>query len=72
MTVINTNPAAMRALNGSRLAHAELRTATERLSTGKRINSAKGDAAAIECLESLDAGGKAAKYSRKLLALRSG
>ena len=53
MTVINTNTAAMRALNGSRLAHAELRTATERLSTGKRINSAKGDAAGLAIASSM-------------------
>ena len=53
MAVINTNTAAMRALNGSRLATNELRTAAERLSTGKRINSAKGDAAGLAIASSM-------------------
>ena len=47
MTVINTNTAAMRAQNGSRLATSSLQTSMERLSTGKRINSAKDDAAGL-------------------------
>ena len=47
MTVINTNSAALRAQNGGRLANKELATAMERLSTGKRINSAKDDAAGL-------------------------
>ena len=47
MTVINTNTAAMRAQNGSRLANQSLETAMERLSTGKRINTAKDDAAGL-------------------------
>ncbi len=45
MTVINTNTSALRAQSGSRLATQSLQTAMERLSTGKRINSAKDDAA---------------------------
>ncbi len=47
MTVINTNTSAMRAQNGSRLATASLQTAMERMSTGKRINPAKDDAAGL-------------------------
>lgn len=47
MTVISTNSAALRAQNGSRMAQASLQTAMERLSTGKRINSAKDDAAGL-------------------------
>jgi flagellin len=47
MTVINTNTAALRAQNGSRIANQALQTAMERLSTGKRINSAKDDAAGL-------------------------
>jgi flagellin len=47
MTVINTNIGALRAQNGSRVANMGLQTAMERLSTGKRINSAKDDAAGL-------------------------
>jgi flagellin len=47
MTVINTNTAALRAQNGSRTADNALSTAMERLSSGKRINSAKDDAAGL-------------------------
>ncbi|BBC72158.1 flagellin [Altererythrobacter sp. B11] len=47
MAVINTNTGAMRAANASVLANRELGTAMERLSTGKRINSAKDDAAGL-------------------------
>jgi flagellin len=47
MTVINTNVAALRASNASAKADASLQTALERLSTGKRINSAKDDAAGL-------------------------
>ena len=47
MTVINTNIGALRAQNGSRVANMSLQTAMERLSTGKRINSAKDDAAGL-------------------------
>ena len=47
MSVINTNTAALRAQNGSRVANASLQTAMERLSSGKRINSAKDDAAGL-------------------------
>jgi flagellin len=47
MTVINTNVSAIRAGNSSRLANASLAQAMERLSTGKRINSAKDDAAGL-------------------------
>ena len=47
MTVINTNIAALTAQNGSRMAAQATQTAMERLSTGKRINSAKDDAAGL-------------------------
>ncbi|MFZ5794953.1 MAG: flagellin FliC, partial [Pseudomonadota bacterium] len=40
MTVIGTNVAALRATNASNTASAALATSIERLSTGKRINSA--------------------------------
>jgi flagellin len=45
--IINTNTAALRAQNGSRLANNALETAMERLSSGKRINSSKDDAAGL-------------------------
>jgi len=47
MTVVNTNIAAMRAQNGSRMAQMGLQTAMDRLSSGKRINSAKDDASGL-------------------------
>ena len=47
MTVINTNSAALRAQNASRTASMDMSQAMERLSTGKRINSAKDDAAGL-------------------------
>jgi len=47
MTVINTNTSAMRATNASTSAGKMLATSMERLSTGKRINSAKDDAAGL-------------------------
>jgi flagellin len=53
MTVINSNTAALRAQNGSRMANAALQTAMERLSTGKRINSAKDDAAGLAIASSM-------------------
>jgi flagellin len=47
MTVIATNTSSMRAANASMSANSALTTAMERLSTGKRINSAKDDAAGL-------------------------
>ncbi len=47
MTVIGTNTAAMRSANASAQASKSLTMAMERLSTGKRINSAKDDAAGL-------------------------
>ena len=47
MSVINTNINALRASNASSAANQALGTAMERLSTGKRINSAKDDAAGL-------------------------
>jgi flagellin len=47
MTAINTNIAAVRAQNASNKASSDLQTAMERLSSGRRINSAKDDAAGL-------------------------
>jgi flagellin len=47
MTVIGTNVASLRAANASTSANQALSTSMERLSTGKRINSAKDDAAGL-------------------------
>ena len=47
MTVINTNTSALRSSNASNAASAMLQKAMERLSTGKRINSASDDAAGL-------------------------
>jgi flagellin len=47
MTVIGTNIASIRAANASSSASTSLQTAMDRLSTGKRINSAKDDAAGL-------------------------
>jgi flagellin len=47
MTVINTNISAIRASNASNVANKMLGSSMERLSTGKRINSAKDDAAGL-------------------------
>ncbi|MCB2049250.1 MAG: flagellin FliC [Novosphingobium sp.] len=47
MSVINTNISAMKASNASISANKQLGTAMERLSTGKRINGAKDDAAGL-------------------------
>jgi len=55
MTVIATNTSAMRATNASTKASAALSTAMERLSTGKRINSAKDDAAGLAIASSMSA-----------------
>ena len=53
MTVINTNTAALRAQNGGRIANQALRIAQERLSTGRRINSARDDAAGLAIASSM-------------------
>ena len=55
MNVINTNIGALRATNASTAASKELGTAMERLSTGKRINSAKDDAAGLAIATSMTA-----------------
>jgi len=47
MTVIASNVSALRAQNASNVANQGLSQAMERLSTGKRINSAKDDAAGL-------------------------
>ena len=53
MTVIGTNSSAMRAMNASAAASKSLSNAMERLSTGKRINSAKDDAAGLAIAASM-------------------
>ena len=55
MTVIGTNTAALRASNASNSANKLLGTAMERLSTGKRINSAKDDAAGLAIASTMTA-----------------
>ncbi|WP_454887428.1 flagellin N-terminal helical domain-containing protein [Sphingomonas oryzagri] len=53
MTVINSNSAAMRAQNASRLASKDLSQAMERLASGNRINSASDDAAGLAISNSM-------------------
>ncbi len=55
MAVINTNISAIKASNASNAANKMLGTAMERLSTGKRINSAKDDAAGMAIATSMTA-----------------
>jgi flagellin len=55
MTVIGTNIASLRATNANTTANNALSTAMERLSTGKRINSAKDDAAGLAIAASMTA-----------------
>lgn len=53
MTVINSNSAALRAQNASRLAGKDLSQAMERLASGNRINSASDDAAGLAISNSM-------------------
>jgi len=53
MSVINTNIGALKAANASAGADKALGTAMERLSTGRRINSAKDDAAGLAIASSM-------------------
>ena len=55
MTVINTNVSALRAQNSARVADNMQSQAMERLSSGKRINSAKDDAAGLAIATRMDA-----------------
>jgi flagellin len=55
MTVIASNTSALRAANASTSASKSLSAAMERLSTGKRINSAKDDAAGLAISSSMTA-----------------
>ncbi len=55
MTVIASNISSLRASNASAKAQSSLSTAMERLSTGKRINSAKDDAAGLAISSSMTA-----------------
>jgi flagellin len=53
MTVIGTNIGSLRAANASTMANEALKSSMERLSTGKRINSAKDDAAGMAIASSM-------------------
>lgn len=53
MSVIGTNSSALRATNASAASSKALSTAMERLSSGKRINSAKDDAAGLAIAASM-------------------
>jgi flagellin len=53
MSVIGTNIASLRAANANTAANSQLSTAMERLSTGKRINSGKDDAAGLAIASSM-------------------
>lgn len=53
MNVINTNTSALRATNSAVMAGKMLGTAMERLSSGKRINSAADDAAGLAIVNSM-------------------
>ena len=53
MTVIGTNIGSLKAGNASNAANKQLGSAMERLSTGKRINSAKDDAAGLAIASSM-------------------
>ncbi len=53
MTVIGTNIGSLRASNASNSANISLQQSIERLSTGKRINSAKDDAAGLAIASSM-------------------
>jgi len=55
MTVISTNVSALRAQNSSRMANMMQGQAMDRLSSGKRINSAKDDAAGLAIATRMDA-----------------
>ncbi|MCB2060602.1 MAG: flagellin [Novosphingobium sp.] len=55
MAVINTNIGALKASNASTMADKMLGVAMERLSTGKRINSAKDDAAGLAIASTMTA-----------------
>ena len=55
MTVIQSNISSLRASNASQKANMQLSTAMERLSTGKRLNSAKDDAAGLAISSSMTA-----------------
>ncbi len=53
--IINTNMSALRAQNGARAAGKQMDMAMTRLSSGKRINSAKDDAAGLAIATRMDA-----------------
>jgi len=65
MAVINTNISALRASNASSAADRMMGTAMERLSTGKRINGAKDDAAGLAIATTMTADIRAMKQGAR-------
>ena len=65
MAVINTNISALRASNASSMADKMMGTAMERLSTGKRINGAKDDAAGLAIATTMTADIRAMKQGTR-------
>lgn len=65
MAVINTNISALRASNASSAADRMMGTAMERLSTGKRINGAKDDAAGLAIATTMTADIRAMKQGTR-------
>ncbi len=65
MAVINTNISALRASNASSMADSMMGTAMERLSTGKRINGAKDDAAGLAIATTMTADIRAMKQGSR-------
>jgi len=62
---VNTNVANMRAQLGLSRANSELGGVYERISTGRRINSAKDDAAGLAMSEKLDAESRSARAAER-------
>ncbi len=79
MTVINTNSAAMLTANSLRINENSMTAAMERLSTGKRINSAADDAAGLAIanrmtsqIRGLDQAARNANNAASMLQLADG
>ena len=67
--VVNTNIASMNAQRSLHASGRELSTAMERLSTGKKINSAADDAAGFAIAESMTAQIGVYQWQRKMPAM---
>ena len=63
MSIINTNVSALRAQSAGSMAGKDLSTTMERLSTGRRINSAKDDAAGLAIAQRMTANIKGANVA---------